>query len=83
MKRLFIAPIRLYQKVLSPLKGVPTCRYVPSCSAYAIEAVERRGVVVGMALALWRLLRCNPLFPGGHDPVRPPRASLRDRHGSA
>ena len=51
------------------MKRVPTCRFVPSCSSYAIEAVERRGVVMGGILAFWRLLRCNPLCKGGHDPV--------------
>lgn len=73
LKRLFIAPIRFYQRVLSPLKPMPTCRFLPSCSAYAIEAVEKRGVVVGGLKAVWRLLRCNPLCRGGYDPVDGPR----------
>lgn len=68
LKRLVTAPIRWYQRVVSPMKP-PTCRYSPSCSQYAIEAVERRGVIRGVAMAFWRLLRCNPLFAGGHDPV--------------
>lgn len=68
LRRLLTAPIRWYQRVISPLTP-PSCRYSPSCSQYAIEAVERRGVVRGVLLALWRILRCNPLFPGGHDPV--------------
>lgn len=51
------------------MKPVPTCRYSPTCSQYAIEAVERRGVVIGTLKSLWRLLRCNPLFKGGYDPV--------------
>lgn len=71
MRRLFIAPIRFYQRFLSPLKPVPTCRYLPTCSSYAIEAIERRGVVIGSLKAFWRLLRCNPLFRGGYDPVEP------------
>lgn len=71
LKRIALAPIRFYQRVLSPLKPVPTCRYVPTCSCYAVEAIEKRGVLVGTAKALWRLLRCNPLFRGGYDPVDP------------
>jgi uncharacterized protein len=66
-----IAPIRFYRRVLSPLKGVPTCRYLPTCSEYAIEAIQKRGPVVGLLKAVWRLLRCNPLFRGGFDPVEP------------
>lgn len=75
LTRVWTAPVRFYQRYLSALKPAPTCRYVPSCSAYAIEAVERRGVVVGTLKALWRLLRCNPLFRGGFDPVEPERDS--------
>lgn len=73
LKRIVLAPVRFYRRHLSGLKPTPTCRYVPTCSEYAIEAVERRGVVVGAVLALWRLLRCNPLFDGGHDAVTPSR----------
>jgi hypothetical protein len=68
LKRLWLAPVRWYQRWVSPLTP-PSCRYSPSCSQYAIEAVERRGIVRGSLLALWRLLRCNPLLAGGHDPV--------------
>jgi len=71
LKRIALAPIRFYQRVLSPLKPMPTCRYVPTCSCYAVEAIEKRGVLVGTAKALWRLLRCNPFFRGGYDPVDP------------
>lgn len=67
--RLFMAVIRFYQRFLSPLKRVPTCRYLPTCSSYALEAIQRRGVARGTLMALWRILRCNPLFPGGFDPV--------------
>lgn len=66
-----LAPVRFYRRFLSPLKRTPSCRYLPTCSEYAIEAVEKRGVVRGMFLAAWRLLRCNPLFRGGYDPVEP------------
>ncbi len=68
MKNLIIKMIRFYQKKISPLFG-PQCRYYPTCSQYAIEAVERHGVFKGSLLAMARLLRCNPLFPGGYDPV--------------
>ena len=63
-----IGLVRAYQRWLSPRKA-PCCRFTPSCSAYAVEALERYGVVVGGALALWRILRCNPFCKGGYDPV--------------
>ncbi len=66
-----LAPVRFYRRFLSPLKRTPSCRYLPTCSEYAIEAVEKRGVVRGMFMSAWRLLRCNPLFRGGYDPVEP------------
>ena len=62
--------LRLYRAVVSPLYG-PTCRFYPSCSEYALIAVQRHGVVRGGALALWRLLRCNPWNRGGVDTVPP------------
>ena len=65
--------VRAYQAVVSPLLG-PCCRYAPSCSAYAIEALQVHGVVRGLALAAWRVLRCHPFAAGGYDPV-PPRRS--------
>lgn len=64
-----IRGIRLYQQYLSPLKGNIRCPYVPSCSQYAIEAVQKYGAVKGGLLATWRILRCNPLSKGGIDPV--------------
>jgi len=60
--------IRLYQMLLSPLLG-RNCRFYPTCSEYAIEAVRRKGLFLGSVKALWRLLRCHPLSPGGYDPV--------------
>ncbi len=69
MKSLFIKLIVIYRKYLSPLKGRPTCIYVPSCSQYAIEAYEKYGVVKGSYLTARRILRCNPLHKGGYDPV--------------
>jgi putative membrane protein insertion efficiency factor len=58
----------MYQKHISPRLG-PRCRFYPTCSAYAYNAIERFGVFWGGFLAFWRLLRCNPLFKGGYDPV--------------
>ncbi len=69
MRRLFIKIIVIYRKYLSPLKGRPTCRFVPTCSQYAIEAYEKYGVVKGSYLTAKRILRCNPLCKGGYDPV--------------
>jgi uncharacterized protein len=69
LSRVLIVPIRWYQRWLSPLKGQPSCRYLPTCSEYAVDAIRSRGAVVGTWKALWRLLRCNPLFRGGYDPV--------------
>jgi putative membrane protein insertion efficiency factor len=67
-----LLPVRFYRRVLSPLKRAPSCIYLPTCSQYAIEAIERRGIVRGSAMALARLLRCNPLFHGGYHPVSEP-----------
>ncbi len=69
MKRLLSAPIRFYRRYLSGLKRVPTCRFVPTCSEYALEAIDKRGAAIGTLKALWRILRCNPLCRGGYDPV--------------
>jgi len=69
IKKLIILPIRIYQLTLSRLMG-PKCRFYPSCSSYFIEAVRKKGVVVGSALGVWRILRCHPFNPGGHDPVK-------------
>jgi putative membrane protein insertion efficiency factor len=72
---LVLLPVHVYRMVLSPLKRGPTCRFLPTCSEYALDAVKQRGIVVGSALAAWRIARCNPLCKGGHDPVpaRPAR----------
>ena len=69
MKRFCISLIRLYQKFLSHLKRRPTCRFTPTCSAYAIEAFQKRGFFVGFGLMVWRILRCNPFGKWGYDPV--------------
>ena len=66
--RLVLQPIRAYQRLISP--ALPRrCKYHPTCSAYAVQAVESFGILRGAALAAWRLLRCNPLSRGGYDPV--------------
>lgn len=72
IRNLLIGMIRLYQRFLSPLLG-RNCRFYPTCSQYAVEAIRVHGVCRGVALALWRILRCQPFCKGGHDPVPPPR----------
>ena len=68
MKHVLIMGIRGYQKYLSPLKTVH-CPYTPTCSQYALEAIQKHGAAKGSMLAAWRILRCNPLSHGGYDPV--------------
>mgnify|MGYP003356628115 FL=1 len=68
MARLLILPIRFYQKFISPLTA-PSCRYTPTCSQYAVEALRKHGPLKGMYLAVRRLLRCHPWGGHGHDPV--------------
>jgi putative membrane protein insertion efficiency factor len=67
-----VVPIRLYQALVSPLLG-PRCRYYPTCSSYAVEAIRSFGLLRGAVLAGWRLLRCNPWSRGGLDPVEAQR----------
>ena len=68
MKTVLIWLITLYRKYISPLKP-PCCRFTPTCSAYALEALQKRGLIAGTILAIWRILRCNPFARGGYDPV--------------
>jgi putative membrane protein insertion efficiency factor len=70
MKILLIALIRGYKMLVSPLLP-PACRFHPTCSVYAMEAIERFGVLHGGKLAIGRILRCHPFHPGGYDPVPP------------
>jgi putative membrane protein insertion efficiency factor len=70
VKSLLQTILRAYQRWVSPSLP-PSCRYTPTCSQYAIEALEQRGVFVGTALALWRVVRCHPFVKGGYDPVPP------------
>jgi putative membrane protein insertion efficiency factor len=64
-----IGAVRLYQRFIGPLLP-PVCRFQPSCSQYMIDAIRSKGLVVGIVKGSLRILRCNPLFPGGYDPVR-------------
>lgn len=72
LRRVLVAPIRAYQTVLSPLVG-RRCKYYPSCSEYAAQAITRFGILRGLVLAGWRVLRCNPWSHGGFDPVEDQR----------
>lgn len=77
MRRLLLWSIRAYQRYVSP--GLPpACRFQPTCSQFAYEAVERHGAVRGGWLAARRLLRCHPLSAGGYDPVPEPRRRTKD-----
>ncbi|MGN0350606.1 MAG: membrane protein insertion efficiency factor YidD [Roseburia sp.] len=69
MKKILLICIRFYQKYLSGLKGGSTCKFYPTCSQYAIEAIEKYGALKGGFLAVRRILRCNPFTMGGYDPV--------------
>ncbi len=74
LARLLVALVNGYRRLVSPLLG-PHCRFAPSCSAYAAEALSVHGAVRGGGLALRRIARCHPFHPGGHDPVPPARSS--------
>ena len=84
LRELAVAPIRLYQAVISPALG-PRCRYAPSCSDYALDAIREYGIIRGAILAGWRVLRCNPFSHGGLDPVSAQRLfrAARPRSGAA
>lgn len=69
MKKVIILLIRFYRAAVSPYKGVSCCRFTPTCSKYALEAVEKYGALRGSFLAVKRILRCNPFCRGGYDPV--------------
>ncbi|MCI8556489.1 MAG: membrane protein insertion efficiency factor YidD [Lachnospiraceae bacterium] len=68
MKTILIRLIQFYQKYLSPMKST-RCPYIPSCSQYGLEAIQKYGAIKGSILAVWRILRCNPFSKGGYDPV--------------
>jgi uncharacterized protein len=69
MKKFLIFLINLYRKYISPLKK-PCCRFYPTCSQYAIEAIEKYGSLKGGFMSIKRILKCNPFHPGGYDPVK-------------
>lgn len=78
LRRVATAPIRFYQRFISP--GLPRrCKYEPTCSRYATQAIEQYGILRGLVLAGWRLLRCNPWSHGGYDPVTDQRLFSRRR----
>jgi len=72
LRLVIVLPIRAYQRTLSPVFG-DRCKYYPSCSEYAAQSVQRFGILRGLALAGWRLLRCNPWSHGGFDPIEDQR----------
>ncbi|MCB9764084.1 MAG: membrane protein insertion efficiency factor YidD [Alphaproteobacteria bacterium] len=78
LRRLFILPIRAYQVLISPLLP-PSCRFHPTCSSYAIDAIRVHGVLRGGWLAIRRIGRCHPFHPGGFDPVPPLLGTSDDR----
>jgi uncharacterized protein len=82
LRALAIAPIVIYQKAISP--ALPRrCRYEPSCSSYALDAIRSYGILRGVVLATWRVLRCNPWSDGGYDPVQAQRVfEVHARDGS-
>jgi putative membrane protein insertion efficiency factor len=69
VKNMLITVIKVYRKYISPLKRTPSCIYTPTCSLYAIQALERYGAFKGTYLAVRRILRCHPFHKGGYDPV--------------
>ncbi|MDY3928819.1 MAG: membrane protein insertion efficiency factor YidD [Clostridia bacterium] len=69
MKKVLIMMVKFYQKNISPLKGYSCCRFVPTCSEYALQALEKYGAFKGSYLAIRRLLRCHPFHKGGYDPL--------------
>ena len=79
MKKIMVTMIRFYKKNISPHLP-PLCKYYPTCSVYAIEAIETHGALKGGVLAFLRILRCNPLFPGGYDPVPPKKDKCNHKH---
>ena len=79
MKRVLIALVRWYQRAISPLTP-PSCRFTPTCSAYAIEALERFGAIKGGFLTVKRILRCHPWGGSGYDPVPEKKENDRSRH---
>ncbi len=80
MRRAAIFLVRCYQVLISPFLP-PTCRFEPTCSQYAIEALRKKGLVKGLLLTAWRILRCNPFCRGGYDPVEPEKENAAPGEG--
>nr|WP_294801042.1 membrane protein insertion efficiency factor YidD [uncultured Eubacterium sp.] len=80
MKKIMIFLIRTYQVTLSPRFSHGSCRYTPTCSQYAIEAIQIHGIFKGSLLATRRILRCNPFFKGGYDPVPMKKTKQEDNY---
>lgn len=68
MRQIVLVTLRIYKILISPLLP-PSCKYIPTCSEYAYEAIDRYGIVQGGLKAMWRILRCNPFSQGGYDPL--------------
>ena len=79
VKKALLFLIRTYQLTISPRFSHGSCRYYPTCSQYAAEAIELHGVFKGCLLAVRRILRCNPLFKGGYDPVPPKKEKNKEK----
>lgn len=75
LRTLVILPIKAYQLLVSPVLA-PSCRFYPSCSEYACQAIHIHGIVRGLVLSCWRIVRCNPWSTGGFDPVPPALSTL-------
>lgn len=70
LRRLVCVPVYVYRLIIKPILPC-CCRFYPSCSEYALEAIQTKGIIRGVALIFWRLIRCHPFHPGGFDPVCP------------
>lgn len=68
--KLVIILIKAYQRFISPLKGVSSCRFYPTCSQYSIDAITKYGIIKGSFMSIKRILKCHPFHPGGYDPVK-------------
>jgi putative membrane protein insertion efficiency factor len=79
MRKILIYMLKIYRKCLSPFM-IHSCRFYPSCSEYAIESLEKKGVLLGMFSALKRLAKCHPFNPGGYDPVENHQPDARGKH---
>ncbi len=78
VKEAFLFPLKIYRRYLSPLKGSPSCRFTPTCSEYAMQAIREWGIIIGSVMAVIRVIRCNPFSKGGEDPV-PSRKQFFER----